>query len=297
MSGQDTHRLTDIDTDEVSIVDEAANGRRFLVVKSKESNVSGRAGSEVEPDGKGGHQVKKNGQEPAKLQLSITTKASLLKGLGDVQTILKAAHETVTAAEETGTTNNDVPGELAEQVAKAATGLAVLAPQAVEKAGFKQFTPERLGQLQAAADTLSGILTGVKPAPAPVAAVVAAAPTVDAEQVTKVAKSAATEAATQLEEKFAQLAESVAKATETVVKSVKEQADAVNKQADRLTVIEKSRGISNAPGDAAGTGGGNENRTKAKKAGAAWGNGDLSAQRVKKNRGNEPEPEDVDDLD
>ena len=49
------HRLRDMVVEEVSLVDRAANKRRFLIVKrSDEMAEDGEVGAEVKPDGRGG---------------------------------------------------------------------------------------------------------------------------------------------------------------------------------------------------------------------------------------------------
>jgi hypothetical protein len=49
------HRLRDMVVEEVSLVDRAANKRRFLIVKrSEEMAEDDRVGAEVRPDGRGG---------------------------------------------------------------------------------------------------------------------------------------------------------------------------------------------------------------------------------------------------
>jgi hypothetical protein len=60
------HRLRDIVVEEVSLVDRAANKRRFLVVKRSEDMADDSASTELLPDGRGGLTVRGGGVEKAK---------------------------------------------------------------------------------------------------------------------------------------------------------------------------------------------------------------------------------------
>ncbi len=55
----DIYRLTDIEVQEVSVVDRAANKRKFLVVKSEENSAMPKS-IEVKPDGKGNLEIAKD---------------------------------------------------------------------------------------------------------------------------------------------------------------------------------------------------------------------------------------------
>lgn len=261
------------------MVDEPANNRRFLFVKNKEKDMGSRVGNEVANNGNGtSTEVKKNeGQgsqpaAPAQLQMTATTKANVLKSLATAEAIILAQKARVAGAVETGTTD-EVPTDVADQIAKATTELAAIAPTAVEKVGFKQLTPERLTQLQAARDGIDSLLAAVKPPPAPAAtaASAASAAPVDTAEVAKVAKAAAKEVAQVVEDSVATSLEAISKGIEAIT-------TAMNAQSTRVDKLEKARGGTNTGGEPSTPV--TPLRTSTKKSGDAWSGGDLSAQRA-----------------
>lgn len=54
------YRLSDIEVEEVSIVDRAANKRRFLMMKATGGAMTTKKATEVKPDGKGSHTIAKD---------------------------------------------------------------------------------------------------------------------------------------------------------------------------------------------------------------------------------------------
>ncbi len=260
------------------MVDEPANNRRFLFVKNKEKDMGSRVGNEVANNNGTSTEVKKNegqgGQPavPAQLQMTATAKANVLKSLATAEAIILAQKARVAGAVETGTTD-EVPTDVADQIAKATTELAAIVPTAVEKAGFKQLTPERLTQLQAARDGIDSLLAAAKPPPAPAAAAASAASAtpVDTAEVAKVAKAAAKEVAQVVEDSVATSLEAISKGIEAIT-------TAMNAQSTRVDKLEKARGGTNTGGEPSTPV--TPTRTSTKKSGDAWSGGDLSAQRA-----------------
>jgi hypothetical protein len=274
------HRLTGMAVQEVSVVDDPANKRRFLFYKSKEQMMPTAPGAELAPNPNGPGHVKKDAQQQpaaATLTLSAMTKAALTAKILEAQELLKAQLAVVQGAAETATTN-DIPASVAEPLAKASLGIAGLVPEHVEKAGWKQFTPERMAQLQTAAGALAGILSNV--APPPVAAPAAAAAPASAVDVTEQVTKATKGAVAPLENNFQQLQATMTGFFEEIAKSVEGISDAVNGQAGRLEKLEKARGGSNAGDEPRGEPA--PTRVPRKKSSEAWGTSttDLSAQRV-----------------
>src|SRR5688572_5393147 len=118
----ETYRLTQIETEEVSLVDAAANGRKLLVVKrapSQGANMAVKQGAEVVEGANGGHQVVKS-ETPAvpAIKLSTTLKADLT---GRIQGVLKSLTE-LAASVEKATVDDAVsalPDDVAELLGKA----------------------------------------------------------------------------------------------------------------------------------------------------------------------------------
>lgn len=258
-TGGGLHQLTEIDTEEVSLVDAGANGRKLLIVKSKgQENQMATRGAAVQQDVQGNNTaVNKDaaagGQAAKVMKLSATNKESLTKQLGEFIAVLTKAKADVDGAEVV-TTGGEVPAEFAEQLGPTAVAMAKMAPTAVEKAGFKQFTPERLSALASVRDNISALLEGVAPPPKPDPTAAAAsqqAATVDVDEVVeKVAKK---------------LGDNLGRGFESVATGIENITKAVNIQAGKLTELQKARGGSNA-----GNSEGLPPRHKVKKSKEAW---------------------------
>ena len=262
-------RLTEIEVDEVSLVDAGANNRRLLVVKSKEAEGTmgtNAGGTEVRLDGKGGATpVNKNEGTPAAapLQLSAARKAALKKSIAEAQALLKSLEAQVEGAKVVEG-SEEVPEEVAKNLSGAATLLVDVAPEAVAKAGFKQVTPTRLDTLRAAHQQLGELIGAVQPTakdPAAAAAPAQAAPAVNEET---------TKAVNELGKSMKELQTSVTSTLQTMEKALlaqgeqlKAQGEAVTKQAGKLAELEGARGSSNGTPEAAPV-------TKAKPKRTSW---------------------------
>lgn len=239
------HRLTKIDTQEVSVVDAAANNRKLLIVKAKENNVGARAGVEVVQTETGGHTaaVNKDQGKETKLKLSATTKASLSKSLADALNTITALKAQVEGSE--AATTDDVPEEVSKALAPVADQLFEVAKAHVTKAGRPQFSQARLQQLEGVRATLDELLTGVTPAPAPAPAPAAqAAPVVDAAAI-------AAEVTKSIKATNQKLEGDVTEALQAVSKSIEKITAAVNTQAGQMAEIQKNRSSTNAPSEPA----------------------------------------------
>jgi hypothetical protein len=236
------YRLTDIDTEEVSIVDRAANKRKFLVVKGHTMQ------GEIVSDGKGGHTVAKEtptapvpdasatpttpatpASEPV-LQLSPEAKIELSKRL-DAAAARMAALKTLVASAVEVPGLVEVPSEIATAVAELLTGIShgEMAKGDPVAKGLPQFSGARTNQLQAAYDALGAVLGSLsKPSVAETPA--APVPEINIEEL--VAKSVA-KALTGLEAK-------VASGLEKVAGVVAKQGEAIAKQAAVVEIVQKS---------------------------------------------------------
>lgn len=90
--GEPVHRLVDMEVREVSLVDRAANKRRFLIVKRSDMGQEGSAGAGDQTDGEGdeGQDVDNDDQgHDAEAVLGVA--ATALEGLTDVMTRLQSA--------------------------------------------------------------------------------------------------------------------------------------------------------------------------------------------------------------
>lgn len=261
------YRLTDIDTEEVSIVDRAANQRKFLIVKG--ANMA-KAGAAVSSDGKGGHTATSKdapatppapaapaaapapaapaAQAPAaappaapaaapaaggpaaepKLQLSPEAKAELVKRFTAAAERLAALKAMLDgAAEVPGLV--EVPAEIATKVAELLTGIA---QGEVEKGapvakGLPQFSSARTAQLQAAYDALGAVLGSVAKPVPAPAADPAAEPAGEPAVDAEVAKA------------FASLEAKVAAGLEKIAGVVAKQGEAIAKQAGIVEAVQK----------------------------------------------------------
>jgi hypothetical protein len=284
-TGQQVHRLKDIDVEEVSIVDRAANARKFLVVKSdgggSEADMA-KAGAPVSSDGKGGHTVSKEtptppaegtppsatgtaAPEPApaatppvpqmqepKLQLSPEAKGELAKRitaakgrLADLEKMLGDAEEVAGLVE--------VPAAVVTKVSEILVGLAEGetvekgASPAVVLKGLPQFSSARVGQLQAARDALDVLLGAVAPKPAEAAP---AAP--GAEPPGEVDVQATVEGIVEkaVSKAFAPLDEKLAKGLLGITAALEQHGTTIAKQAARVDALDRGRGGSQAAPDA-----------------------------------------------
>lgn len=224
----ETYRLTQIETEEVSLVDAAANGRKLLVVKRHNpqgANMAVKTGAEVVEGANGGHQVAKS-ETPAApaIKLSTTLKADLT---GRIQGVLKSLTE-LAANVEKATVDDAVstlPDDVAELLGKALT------PAADVAKGLKQFTNPRIATLEQLQGTVASLIAEVKGAavgaapPAPAAA--AAAPSaVDVEAtVAKAVKAAIAP----IEKNVAEQLEVAAGAIENISVAVDKQAKIIAK--------------------------------------------------------------------
>lgn len=236
------YRLTEIDTEEVSIVDRAANQRKFLVVKG--ANMA-KAGSPVVPDGKGGHTTTEKDGAPAPtvpdatpttpalnepvLNLSPETKAELIKRLAAATSRIDALKAMIAGAVEVPG-SVEVPSSISDLVAELLTGIThgEVAKGEVAK-GLPQFSAQRVAQIQAARSALDELLGSItKPAPTEPEVPPEAAPTVD-----EVVAKAVAKALGSIESKLAGGFEKIA----TVIAK---HGEAIEKQAATVAVIEKS---------------------------------------------------------
>lgn len=244
------YRLTDIETEEVSIVDRAANQRKFLIVKNKGADDM-KTGAPIVSDGKGGHTVVKEVPEtppappaaapPAPevppmtepiFSLSPEAKEELLKRCARAAERLSALKAIVDGATVVAGLV-EVPATIVEKVAELLTGIAE--GEKVEKAdakivllkGLPQFSGARVSQLQAAHEALGAVLSTIV-APTPPAP----APEVEAPEET-IAKAVA-KAVAPIEAK-------VAKGLDAIAAIVSSQSIAIEKQAGRVLAVETSR--------------------------------------------------------
>lgn len=263
-----TYRLTDIDTEEVSVVDRAANRRKFLIVKGADM----AKGAAITSDGKGGHTVVKDAPatppatpptaaptpapaptpEPSKpaepvLALSPEAKAELIKRVTTAAERLSALKSLVEGATESlGLL--EVPNEIALKFSELLTGLAqgeVEKGAAVAK-GLPQFSSARTSQLLAARDAIDAVLSSVAKPTTPEPAPEPAAPAVD-DSIAKALAAFETRVATALDK------------ITTVVAS---QGETIAKQAAAVATVAKGQRelpqSSSAPGQREGVDKGDE---------------------------------------
>jgi hypothetical protein len=245
-------RLTEIDTHEVSIVDAAANGRKFLIQKSKGVGTM-KAGAQIVSDGKGGHTVSKDtppapgapapaAAPPAPaapaaggptaepiIALSPEMKAELAKRVAAAEGRLTALKALLEKATETAGLV-EIPAEISTMVGLILAGLAhgeTTEKGEVQK-GLPQFSSSRTAQLVAARDALDAVISGVvKPAPVEPDPAAEPAPAADGEIAKAIAKA------------LAPLEEKLAKALEKIATTVGLHGAAIEKQAGRVELVEK----------------------------------------------------------
>lgn len=253
------YRLEDIEVQEVSVVDRAANKRKFLVVKSEERRMAKSIGAEIKPDGKGGHTVVKDEpqaapaqgeqaaatppaipapegtQTPAgepKLKLSAEARAEMLKRVEGATAKLAALKAMLDSAEEVAG-STEIPNEIVLAVGDV---LHLLSEGEAEKSdgvkidkGRKQISTVREAKLRAAHTAIGDILSELEAVTPPVE------PPADGATPAPGAEDA-------LAKSFRSLEERLAKALSGILDHVKKQGEAVSKQAERIEQIDTSRG-------------------------------------------------------
>lgn len=256
------YRLTDIEVEEVSVVDRAANRRKFLVVKrageTEMRTKTQKSSTEVTPDGKGGATVVKDETQtptPAvpmtepELMLSAEIKAELLGRLEKAIAKASALRDAISKAKEsTGADiSQDVIAQVGEILHLIANGETVEksegAPATLNAAiskGRKQISTEREQAIRAAHAALTGIVSALDaPAAAPAAEPAPAAPGAEA---TDTAKGFDAKLAV-LEEKITGV---VTKAVEKITSVVASTTEKVTKAEARIAAVEKGVQPSNA---------------------------------------------------
>jgi hypothetical protein len=231
-------RLTDIEVEEVSIVDRAANKRKFLVTKADPAPAP--APSTTPPP------VPTPTPTPAPdpgpktepmMRLSPEMKAELMKRIATALERVQALGALIGGAEEVAGML-EIPAELVTKVAELVSGISdgdVAKGELVIK-GLPQFSSTRLTQLRDAYASLGAILDQVTPAPTP-PPVPDPAPTPPAEEDDGLSK------------KLASLEEAVAKGLSQVATLVGKQGDAIAKQAarmDKIDAIDRVRPTTNS---------------------------------------------------
>lgn len=242
------YRLTDIDTEEVSVVDRAANQRKFIVVKGDKMP---KPGSPVVPDGKGGHTTDKATPPPEVgtpptpapaepnmpsepvLNLSPETKAELTKRLDNALNRITALKTLIGSATEVAGVV-EVPSTIADLVAELLTGISHgdVEKGAVAK-GLPQFSSARVTQIQTARDALDALLGSIKPVEAPTSETPPAPPPEVAPTTDEVVAKAVAKAMASFELKLAGGFDKIASVVAT-------HGIAIAKQNEALVGIEKS---------------------------------------------------------
>jgi hypothetical protein len=255
-------RLTDIQVEEVSMVDRAANQRRFLVVKSSAST---RLGAEIVSGADGaltiskapGDAVPASGEPPATeppapnpepateppagdagamlpptMRIALDVKDEIVRRLeavaakfDEVRAMLEAA-EVVEGVVE-------MPPEILGALNAALDVLETGGPDGAVAKGLKQFSRTRTANLRTAYDALGAILGEIESAPP--------AATDDATGVDTSAVDAFADVAKTVDVKG--LEATIAKGFEKLVAIVAKQRDAIEKNASRLAEFEASRTV------------------------------------------------------
>ena len=215
------YRLTDMKVEEVSLVDRAANKRKFLIVKGA-SNMS----QEVKPDGKGGHVT-----EPTKLKITAAAKSEIEGRVAELTALCASVTKHLVDVEIVA----DAP--VPDVIAKAVTEL----DAAIAK-GLKQFTRDRQAKLLEAMKTLGDVVKEVvsdEPAPEAPAPAAPAAPAITKTDIDAVRDEIRADMGTLVS---------------TVTAAVAKLTDSATAQAAKIETLEKSsRGTSNANTDASAT--------------------------------------------
>lgn len=264
-SSDTLHTLSDIRTEEVSLVDHAANRRRLLVVKN-EGNM-GTKSTEVVGDGKGGHTAttKEDPVTPAapaaappapaatpaqpaatpevpKLRISPEAKAELAKRVSGAMEKLGVLKGVLDGTEEVAGLT-DVPSALIEGfgdilhllaegdgTAATATPAAKAATAAIAK-GKKQISSAREAHLRSAYSALGTILSELDAAPATETPAPAVEPVASDDVVAK---------------RVASLEATVTKMLGSVTATLEKQNAAIAKQGAEIERVEKASGAGTA---------------------------------------------------
>lgn len=220
-------RLTDIEVEEVSIVDRAANKRKFLVTKADPPAAPAPSAAPAVPAPTPAPAPAPDPgpkTEPT-MRLSPEMKAELVKRIATALERVQALGTLIGGAEEVAGML-EIPAELVTKVAELVSGISdgdVAKGELVIK-GLPQFSSTRLTQLREAYTSLGAILDQVTPAPPPPSAP-DPAPTPAAED-------------DGLSKKLASLEEAVAKGLLQVATLVGKQGEAIAKQASRIDAID-----------------------------------------------------------
>lgn len=167
--GDELFRLTDIVTKEVSFVDRAANGHRFLLLKR--GDMTTQKGAKITEGGDGSLTVETEtppaptppaAPAPEEVVLTKATKDRLSAGLTKATEALTALGVLVEAAKVSdGTTEEALPEVIAAGITKASSALADVLPEGVlvevDKIGRKM-SSARLGKLRGAVDALAALV-------------------------------------------------------------------------------------------------------------------------------------------
>lgn len=150
-----TTQLTGIVTEEVSIVDRAANKRVFLVVKN--AGAAGAGATTPQTDDAGGS---------TKMKISSTEKARIAQVVKSIQDALAAVSNTLETAEEID--GAETPAELTKALVAIAklVGIEPTAEGDVEKAGRK-ISAARLETMRQAHALLGEVISGAEPTTPP----------------------------------------------------------------------------------------------------------------------------------
>jgi len=253
-------RLTDIEVEEVSVVDRAANQRRFLVVKSSTST---RLGAEVVAGADGALTIAKAPGDPAPaaeppaaeppaapvsepdadamlpptMRIALDVKDEIIRRLdavaakfAEVRAMLEAA-EVVEGVVE-------MPAEILGALNAALDVLETGGPDGEVAKGLKQFSRTRTANIRTAYETLGAILGEIEVAPP--AADAGGTAGVDAGAVDALADVAKAADVKGLE---ATIAKGFEKLVAIVAKSSAAQREAIEKNAARLAEFEASRTV------------------------------------------------------
>jgi hypothetical protein len=254
------YRLTDIEVEEVSVVDRAANQRRFLVVKSSTPT---RLGAEIVKDADGALTIAKAPGDPASgnpapateppaaeppasaaaepdasamlpptMRIALDVKDEIIRRLdavaakfAEVRAMLEAA-EVVEGVVE-------MPAEILGALNAALDVLETGGPDGEVAKGLKQFSRTRTANLRTAYEALGAILGEIETAPAADAGGDVVVDTGAVDALAGVAKAADVKG----------LEATIAKGFEKLIAVVAKQRDAIEKNAARLAEFEGSRTV------------------------------------------------------
>lgn len=249
------NRLHDMETEEVSLVDRAANKRTFIVTKRSDGMSESTQGTELQPDGKGGFTASATTSaaspsfaaveppKPADAAPVATDKANSGATLEEAVNRLMSVANKVKAGED--------PGKLAGEIKAITTMLAAVTekypspttkdevpvapttttepPASVEKAG-RRMAKERLERYKAAVKMLSDLLSELEPGDGLADPAAPATPTAGAAQVGKADESASIPVVVTVDPQVAAVVKAVGDLT-AIVKKQGETLDRVTKTA------------------------------------------------------------------